>query len=193
MSDKNNESKDSSNIPILDRLNYREWYMCTCIYLKSKDLLDLCLRQVPADATPAAINKLNKSSFEAISFISTKIDPSVFVDVMDDETMEDANLLWERINEQYASKTAINRGRAVMDGVSITYKGNLEDLIKKCCNALVDLALVNIEITPDVLSYIILGKLCNHTSMYHLADGLAMSTEATGNLTVTLNRLQNYA
>ncbi|MBW0536871.1 hypothetical protein O181_076586 [Austropuccinia psidii MF-1] len=80
-----------------------------------------------------------------------------------------------------------------MDWVAIAYKGNLDDFIKKCRKALVDLASVNIKIPPDVLSYMILGKLCDHTSMYHLADSLAMSTEATENPTVTLNRLQNYA
>ncbi|MBW0500216.1 hypothetical protein O181_039931 [Austropuccinia psidii MF-1] len=191
MSDKNNESKDSSNIPILDGLNYSEWYRRTRIYLKSKDLLDVCLRQVPADATPAAVNKWNKSSCEAISFISSKIDPSVFIEVIDDETMEDANLLWERINEQYASKTAINRSRVVMDWVAIAYKGNLDDFIKKCRKALVDLASVNIKIPPDVLSYMILGKLCDHTSMYHLADSLAMSTEATENPTSNTALLTN--
>ncbi|MBW0535534.1 hypothetical protein O181_075249 [Austropuccinia psidii MF-1] len=187
MSDKNNEIKDSNNIPILDGLNYSEWYRRTCIYLRSKDLLDVCLRKVPADATPAVVNKWNKSSSEAIGFISSKIDPSVFIEVMDNETMEDANLLWERINEQYASKTAINQGGVVMDWVAIAYKGNLDDFIKKCHKALVDLASVNIKIPPDVLSYMILVKLCDHTSMYHLADSLAMSTEATENPTVTLS------
>ncbi|MBW0478651.1 hypothetical protein O181_018366 [Austropuccinia psidii MF-1] len=39
----------------------------------------------------------------------------------------------------------------------------------------------------------ILGKLCNHSSMYHLADSLAMSTEATENPSNTLNQLQNYS
>ncbi|MBW0467494.1 hypothetical protein O181_007209 [Austropuccinia psidii MF-1] len=112
---------------------------------------------------------------------------------MDDETMEDENILWKRINEQYASKTAINRGIVVMEWVAIAYKGNLEDFAKKCCKASVDLALVNIKIPPNVLLYMILGKLCDHTSMYHLADSLAMSTEATENPTVTLNLLQNYA
>ncbi|MBW0466039.1 hypothetical protein O181_005754 [Austropuccinia psidii MF-1] len=104
MSNKNNKPKDNSNIPILNGLNYSEWYRHIRIYLKSKDLLDICLRQVPADATPTAVNKWNKSSCEAVSFISSKIDPSVFIKVMDDDTMEDSNLLWERINEQYTSK-----------------------------------------------------------------------------------------
>ncbi|MBW0579332.1 hypothetical protein O181_119047 [Austropuccinia psidii MF-1] len=97
MSDKNNETKDSSKIPILNRLNYSERYGCTCIYFKSKDLLDICLRQAPANATPTSVNKWNKSSCEAISFISSKIYPSVFIEVMDNDTMEDANLLWKII------------------------------------------------------------------------------------------------
>ncbi|MBW0514872.1 hypothetical protein O181_054587 [Austropuccinia psidii MF-1] len=112
---------------------------------------------------------------------------------MDDDTMEDSNLLLERINEQYALKTAINQGRVVMEWVAIAYKGNLDDFIKKCRKALVDLALVKIKIPSDVLSYMILGNLCDHTSMYHLGDILAMSTKATENPTVNLNRLQNYA
>ncbi|MBW0552242.1 hypothetical protein O181_091957 [Austropuccinia psidii MF-1] len=142
---------------ILDRFNYSDWYRRTHIYLKSKDLLNVCLRQVPADATPAAVNKWNKSSCKAIRFIFIKIDPLVFIEVIDDETMEDENLLWERINERYASKTAINSGRVVMDWVPIAYKGNIDDFIKKCHKALVDLASVNIKIPGDVLLYMILG------------------------------------
>ncbi|MBW0541029.1 hypothetical protein O181_080744 [Austropuccinia psidii MF-1] len=193
MSDKNADLKDNSNIPILNGTNYSEWYRRTKIYLQSKDLLDVCLNSIPAEATPAVINKWRKASCDAVSFISSKIDPSVFIEVVDDETMEDAHLLWDKINEQYASKTAINRGRVVMNWVAIAYNGNLEEFIKKCRQSLVDIASVNIKIPPDVLSYMILGKLCDHSSMYHLADSLAMSTEATENPSNTLNRLQNYA
>ncbi|MBW0505866.1 hypothetical protein O181_045581, partial [Austropuccinia psidii MF-1] len=121
MSDK--DLKDNSNIPILNGTNYSEWYRSTRIYLRSKDLLDVCLNNIPSDATLAVINRWKKASCDTVSFISSKIDPSVFIEVVDDETMEDAHLLWEKINEQYASKTAINQGRVVMNWVSITYKG----------------------------------------------------------------------
>ncbi|MBW0466889.1 hypothetical protein O181_006604 [Austropuccinia psidii MF-1] len=107
--------------------------------------------------------------------------------------MEYANLLWEGINEQYAFKKEINQWRVVIDWGAIPYKGNLDDFIKKFFKDLVDLPLVNIRITRNVLSYMILGKLCDHTSMYSLVESLAMSTEGTENPTVTLNRLQNYA
>ncbi|MBW0514050.1 hypothetical protein O181_053765 [Austropuccinia psidii MF-1] len=120
-------------------------------------------------------------------------DPSLFIELVDDETMEDAHLLWEKINEKYASKTAINRGRVVMNWVSIAYKGNLDEFMKKCQQSLVDISPVNIKIPPDVLSYMILGKLCDHKSMYHIADSLATSTEEAENPSNTLNRLQNYA
>ncbi|MBW0560401.1 hypothetical protein O181_100116 [Austropuccinia psidii MF-1] len=122
MSDK--DLKDNSNIPILNGTNYSEWYRRTRIYLRSKDLLDVSLNSIPPEATPAIVNKWKKTRCDAVSFISSKIDPSVFIEVVDDETMKDAHLLWEKINEQYASKTAINRGRVVMNWVSISYKGN---------------------------------------------------------------------
>ncbi|MBW0543938.1 hypothetical protein O181_083653 [Austropuccinia psidii MF-1] len=121
MSDKITDLKDNINIPILNGTNYSEWYRRTKIYLRSKDLLDVCLNSMPAEATPAAINKWKKASCNAVSFISSKIDPSVFIEVVDDETMEDAHLLWEKINEQYASKTAINCGRVVMNWVRLVY------------------------------------------------------------------------
>ncbi|MBW0552275.1 hypothetical protein O181_091990 [Austropuccinia psidii MF-1] len=148
---------------------------------------------MPAESTSAAIKKWKKASCDAVSFISRKMDPSIFIEVVDNETMEDAHLLWEKINEQYASKAAINRGRVVMNWVSIAYKGNFEEFIKKCQQSLVDIASVNIKIPPDVLSYMILGKPCDHTSMYHLADSLAMSAKATENPSNTFNQLQNYA
>ncbi|MBW0502955.1 hypothetical protein O181_042670 [Austropuccinia psidii MF-1] len=53
-----------------------------------------------------------------------------------------------------------------MNWVSIAYKGNLEEFIQKCQQSLVDIALVNIKIPPDVLLYMILGNLCNHTSIH---------------------------
>ncbi|MBW0480192.1 hypothetical protein O181_019907 [Austropuccinia psidii MF-1] len=80
-----------------------------------------------------------------------------------------------------------------MNWASIAYKGNMDEFIKKCRQSLIDIASVSIKIPPDVLSYIILGKLCDHRSMSHLADSLAMSTEATKNPSNTLNQLQNYA
>ncbi|MBW0482733.1 hypothetical protein O181_022448 [Austropuccinia psidii MF-1] len=142
---------------------------------------------MPADSTPTVINKWKKTSCNAVSFISSNIDPSVFIEVVDDETMEDAHLLWDKINEQYTSKTLRTCGHVVMNWVAIAYNANLEEFIKKFCHSLVDIALVNIKIPPDVLSYMILGKLCNHTSMYHLADSVAMSTKETENPPNTLN------
>ncbi|MBW0511802.1 hypothetical protein O181_051517 [Austropuccinia psidii MF-1] len=193
MTDKLLEAKDSSNIPVLNGLNYSEWYRRIKIFLRSKELLDVCINQVDADANTAVKNKWTKVSSDAISFISSKLDPTVFAEVVDDETIDDAYLLWNKINNQYASKTAINRGRVVMDWVAISYRGNLDDFIIKCRKAMIDMASVNIKIPPDVLSYWILGKLCDDSNMYHLADSLAMSPDATENPNTTLNRLQSFA
>ncbi|MBW0465003.1 hypothetical protein O181_004718 [Austropuccinia psidii MF-1] len=80
-----------------------------------------------------------------------------------------------------------------MDWVAISYQGNLDDFIIRCQKAMIDMASVNIKIPPDVLSYCILGKLCDNSNMYYLADSLAMSPYATENHNTTLNRLQSFA
>ncbi|MBW0479328.1 hypothetical protein O181_019043 [Austropuccinia psidii MF-1] len=66
----------------------------------------------------------------------------------------------EKINDQYASKTAINRGRVIMDWIAIAYKGNLDEFIKSCTKYLLDMGSVNIINLQDILLYMILGKLC---------------------------------
>ncbi|MBW0530600.1 hypothetical protein O181_070315 [Austropuccinia psidii MF-1] len=106
ISDKITDVKDNSDIPVLNGKNYSEWYRRTKIHLRSKDLLHVCLNSMPSEAIPAVINKWNKASCASVSFISSKIDPSVLIKVIDDETMQDSHLLWEKINEQYASKNS---------------------------------------------------------------------------------------
>ncbi|MBW0515330.1 hypothetical protein O181_055045 [Austropuccinia psidii MF-1] len=58
---------------------------------------------------------------------------------------------------------------------------------------MIDMASVSIKIPQDVLSYWIIGKLCDDRNMYHLADSLAMSPDATENPNTTLNHLQSFA
>ncbi|MBW0538054.1 hypothetical protein O181_077769 [Austropuccinia psidii MF-1] len=193
MTNKLLEAKDSSNIPVLNGLNHSEWYRRIKIFLQSKELLDVCINQVDNDANTTFKKKWTKASSDAIILISSKLDPTIFSEVVDDETIDDAYLLWNKINNQYASKTAINRGRVVMDWEAISYRGNLDEFIIKCRKAMIDMASVNIKIPPDVLLYWILGKLCDDRNMYHLADSLAMSPDATENPNTTLNRLQSFA
>ncbi|MBW0461130.1 hypothetical protein O181_000845 [Austropuccinia psidii MF-1] len=138
-------------------------------------------------------NKWTKIRSDSISFISSKLDHTVFSEVVDDETIDDSYLLCNKIDNQYASKTAINRGRGVMDWVAISYQGNIDDFIIKCQKAMIDMASVDIKICTNVLLYWIVRKLCDDRNMYHLSDSLALSPDATENTNTTLNCLQSFA
>ncbi|MBW0511207.1 hypothetical protein O181_050922 [Austropuccinia psidii MF-1] len=102
--------KETSSIPILDGTNYSEWYLRMRFLLRSKDLLDVCKKAIGQDATPSAINQWTKLSFEAITTITSRINRRVFLEVINSETSDKANLLWSKINKQYASKRAMNKG-----------------------------------------------------------------------------------
>ncbi|MBW0516545.1 hypothetical protein O181_056260 [Austropuccinia psidii MF-1] len=121
MTDKITDSKDLTNITILDGTNFSQWNIQMKIHLRAKDLLDVCKKSLPGDATIPATNKWTKASYDTINIITTRISECVFLEVINSETTEKANLLWSKINEQYVSKILINRGRVWMDWQTCFY------------------------------------------------------------------------
>ncbi|MBW0504168.1 hypothetical protein O181_043883 [Austropuccinia psidii MF-1] len=121
--------KDISCIPILDGTNYIHWHMHIKIHLRSKDLIDVCEKPVPGNASTSIVNKWSRASYEAINLITTRITERVFQEVVNMETIEKANLLWPKIEDQYASKRALNRGQVWMDWQRCFYNGNLQNYI----------------------------------------------------------------
>ncbi|MBW0560818.1 hypothetical protein O181_100533 [Austropuccinia psidii MF-1] len=101
--------KETTSIPILDGTNYSEWYLRMCFLLQLKDLLEVCKKAIGQDATPSAVNWWTKSSFEAITMITSRINRRVFLEVINSETSDKANLLWSKTNKQYDSKKAMNK------------------------------------------------------------------------------------
>ncbi|MBW0529780.1 hypothetical protein O181_069495 [Austropuccinia psidii MF-1] len=127
MADKTIELKDISNILMLDGTKFGPWHMRMKIHLRSKDLIDICKKPVPSNASTTIANKWSKASYEAINLITTRITERVFREVVNAVTIEKANLLWEKIEEQYASKRAVNRGHVWMDWQRSFHNGNLHN------------------------------------------------------------------
>ncbi|MBW0471593.1 hypothetical protein O181_011308 [Austropuccinia psidii MF-1] len=100
--------KDTFNIPVLDNTNYSEWNLRMMFHLRSKDLLDVCEKPLTPGATSTNLNKYTKASHEAINIIASRLSHVVFLEVINQETKDNAYLLWTKINDQYASKRAIN-------------------------------------------------------------------------------------
>ncbi|MBW0538636.1 hypothetical protein O181_078351 [Austropuccinia psidii MF-1] len=192
MAEKFNE-KETTSIPILDGTNYSEWYLRMHFLLRSKDLLEVCEKAIGQDATPTAINRWTKSSFEAITTITSRINRRVFLEVINSETSDKANLLWSKINEQYASKRAMNKGRVWMNWQKANYSGNLHQYIEETRKFLLELDSVSVKMPSEILSYIILGKLAGDPKLSQIVELLTLNEEIIEKPNQILSRLQEYA
>lgn len=143
MTDKDS-SKDLLFIPVLNGTNFSVWKGRMKIHLCSKDLLDVCEKEPAEDANATTIKKWNKASYEAVGIITSRINQTVFIEVMNSKTEDNACLLCTKINSQYASTTALNRGRVWMEWEALCFKGDLQSFIQKCRKILLDVASINI-------------------------------------------------
>ncbi|MBW0577695.1 hypothetical protein O181_117410 [Austropuccinia psidii MF-1] len=115
MNTKQTEVRESSNIPLLDGTSYSHWYLQIKIHLRSKDLIKVCEKPLAPEASIPVTNKWYKSSYKAINIITSNINKIVISEVVNNETIEKANIRWAKLNEQYASRRAVNRGKVWMD------------------------------------------------------------------------------
>ncbi|MBW0535336.1 hypothetical protein O181_075051 [Austropuccinia psidii MF-1] len=123
-----------------------------------KDLLQVCKNSLPTNATTPITNKWNKANSEAISIISSRVSHRVFIEVVK-KFCTNAQQLWTKLEEQYASKKAINRARVWMQWLRSWYDGNLQNYIDNSRILMMSLETVNINIPAECHSFTLLGKL----------------------------------
>ncbi|MBW0479361.1 hypothetical protein O181_019076 [Austropuccinia psidii MF-1] len=191
MTDKNTD-KETFSIPILDSSNYSEWNLRMMFHLRSRDLLDVCETPLAAGATAPALNKWTKASHEAINIIASRLSHVVFLEVINNETKDNAHLLWTKINDQYASKRAINQGRVWMDWIWSNYHGDLQEYINSCRKMKLELDAVNIKIEAELLSFSILGKLVKDPKLQHYIEILTLNNEIIEKPDLILTKLQDF-
>ncbi|MBW0539862.1 hypothetical protein O181_079577, partial [Austropuccinia psidii MF-1] len=193
MTNKVLEPKDISCIPILDGTNYGHWHMRMKIHLRSKDLIYVCEKPVPGGASTSIVNEWSRASYESINLITTRITERVFREVVNTETIEKANLLWAKIEDQYASKRALNRGRVWMDWERCFYDGNLQSYIDLCRKLIMELEAVSIVVPQELLSYSLLGKLGGETNLHQFVENLTLNEDIIDKPEKILTRLQDLA
>ncbi|MBW0537710.1 hypothetical protein O181_077425 [Austropuccinia psidii MF-1] len=193
MTDRSIDTKDISNIPLLDGTNYAHWHMRMKIHLRSRDLIDVCKNSPPEDVSTTAVNKWSKASYEAKNSITTRLTESVFREVVNTMTMEKENLLWAKIEDHYASKRAVNRGRVWMDWQRIFYNGNLQTYIDTCRKLMMELDAVDITVPGELLSYSLLGKLGGDTNLPQFVENLTLNEDIIQKPKKILTRIQDLA
>ncbi|MBW0491124.1 hypothetical protein O181_030839 [Austropuccinia psidii MF-1] len=163
-----------------------------CFLLRSKELLDVCQNSIGQDATPVSRNRWNKLSFEAINLITSRINQRVFLEVVRHETSDKADLLWTSINKHYASKRNMNKGRVCINWQKLNYTGHLQLYINNTQKFLLDLQSVSVELSLEILLYIILGKLGNDPSLTQVVKMITLNDNLLERPDQALLCLQEY-
>ncbi|MBW0535648.1 hypothetical protein O181_075363 [Austropuccinia psidii MF-1] len=184
-------SIEISSIPILNNANYGEWSARIVILLRSKDLLQVCENSLPIDATTPVTNKWNKANSEAISIISSRVSHRVFIEVVK-KYSTNAQQLWTKLEEQYASKKAINRGRVWMQWLRSLYDGNLQNYIDNSRILMMSLETININIPAECHSFTLLGKLSGDPKIHQFVEVLSLNKELIQQPELVLERLQEF-
>ncbi|MBW0499101.1 hypothetical protein O181_038816, partial [Austropuccinia psidii MF-1] len=180
-----------SSIPILDGTNYGEWSARITILLRSKDLLQVCENIVASDASTTVMNKWNKSSFEAVSIITSRVSNRVFIEVVK-QYSANAHLLWTELQEKYALRKAINRGRVWMQWLRSTYNGNLQEYVDNNRKLMMAMETVNIVVPSELLSFTLLGKLSGDSKIHQYVKTLLLNEELIELPDLILWKLQDF-
>ncbi|MBW0475794.1 hypothetical protein O181_015509 [Austropuccinia psidii MF-1] len=192
MTTKTPDSKDTSSIPMLDGSSFSRWSVCMKAHLRSRDLLEVCEHPPGEGASTITINRWTKSSYEALSAVLSRINKRDLLELINSETSEKATLLWSQINNQYALKTPVNRGRVWMDWQRCFYNENLQQYIEDCRKLMLDLESVNIHAPNEILTFSLLGKLGRDPKLDQLVEGLTLNEEGIQRPKIILSRLQDY-
>ncbi|MBW0536664.1 hypothetical protein O181_076379 [Austropuccinia psidii MF-1] len=182
---------EAASIPILDSTNYGEWNARITILLRSRELLEVCEKDLPFDATATAKNKWNKASFDAVSLISSRVSHRVFIEVVKHYS-KNAHLLWTKLEEQYASKKAINRGRVWMQWLKSTYNGNLQEYIDNSRLLMMALETVNIHVPAELHTFTLLGKLSGDPKIHQYVEVLSLNEDLVEKPKLVLSKLQDF-
>ncbi|MBW0534400.1 hypothetical protein O181_074115 [Austropuccinia psidii MF-1] len=154
-----------NSIPILNNSNYGEWVARITILLRSKDLLDV--------------------------IISCQVNNRVFIEVVK-QFSTDSHLLWKKLEEQYASKKAVNRGRVWMQWIKFAYNGDLQNYIDNSRMLMMALETVNITVPNECHSFSLLGKLTGDPKMHSYVEVLTLNEDLIKDPELVLAKLQEF-
>ncbi|MBW0470894.1 hypothetical protein O181_010609 [Austropuccinia psidii MF-1] len=139
-----------------------------------------------------ATNRWNKANFDAATLITSKVNRQVLNTIVNADISDKASSTWNKINELYYSKQAMNKGRVWLNWQKSNYTGNLQQYINRTRKFHMHPGLVSIKVPPEILSYIILGKLASDSNLTQIVDLLIVTNQLTEHPNQILLRLKEY-
>ncbi|MBW0546121.1 hypothetical protein O181_085836 [Austropuccinia psidii MF-1] len=154
--------------------------------------VDATLPVIEDDLRPsAAENKVIDANAETCNLIAGTLDSTTFTEIFDDdETMENANLLWSKLIKCFPSSTFNNQAQIWMRFCRINYNGNLQSFISEIRQCLNEVISMKVEVGTTTMALTILTKF---TEEYHnVVEKVTTNTKTLGNLNAILNLLHNF-
>ncbi|MBW0466962.1 hypothetical protein O181_006677 [Austropuccinia psidii MF-1] len=152
--DQNNDLKKI--IPILTDDNYLEWKLRIIIHLKQRRLYQYFIKQcVPGDGktkTPEV-----DANVKACEIITNFLDSRTFAAlVTSEETTQNSFLLWNKVNEIFASSLFNRKALVWSKFQKLTYEDNIKDFIANTQKCLSTIASAVITVEDEILEFSIL-------------------------------------
>ncbi|MBW0537624.1 hypothetical protein O181_077339 [Austropuccinia psidii MF-1] len=175
-------------IPILTDENYSEWKLRMIICLKQRRLYQYCIPGDGVTRTPTLEAKIVDANVEACGLITNFLDSRTFAAlVTSEEITQNSYLLWNKVNERFASSTFNSKARIWSKFQKLTYDNNLKDFITNTQKCLSDIASVGINVEEEILAFSILTKLPDE--FHSLIEKVTLNADTQGNPDAILNVL----
>jgi len=180
--------QDQPQFPKLDDSNFSMWHSRMKAHLRSKDLFHVCLSPQAPDLTPTSLEKDNRKISQAVDIIMRSLSNLAFETIINPENDEHPHLIWNKINDRYASKSFNNRGCLWLKFMRMEYRGDLKNYIQDCRNMMTDMSVVLLGVPEDILCFTILSKLTE--DMWQTVDSIMMNEDNIKSPEATLSKLQ---
>lgn len=187
MSDKEDDQPSSkANIPKLTGDNYTSWSLRIQSHLRRKGLFQYCTELADTYTAPQT-----KKRHEASDIIIQHLDDISFDAIITPDNISDPYTIWSELKEKFASQSFNNKGRIWLNFIRHEFKGDITTYIKECRKLINELAIVNMNVPEDILSYTILAKL--NSEHYHHVDSIMLNEEIVKSPNKVLIKLTEIA
>ncbi|MBW0541890.1 hypothetical protein O181_081605 [Austropuccinia psidii MF-1] len=174
-------------ISILTDNKYSEWKLRIITCLKQQRLYQYCIKKcVPGDGETRA--PAVDANVEACGIITNFMDSTTFAALVTSEDItQNCYLLWNKVNEQFASSSFNRKARLWSKFQKLVYKNNVKEFISNTQKCLSDIASVGIAVEDKILAFSILTKLPDEFNS--LIEKVTLNADTQGNPDAILNAL----
>lgn len=180
-------ASSNRNIPKLDDKNFAHWSMRIKAHLRHKGLLKH-VTQPAAPLAGAVAETAAKKQAEAVDILMNYMSDTAFEAVVTPDNEEDPHAIWLKIISRYASSSVNNKGRVWLKFMRYEYSGNLKTFITDINKMMNEIAIVNLGVPDDILSFSILAKLSE--DLHNVVDNIIMNEIIVASPDATLTKLQ---